>query len=81
MRQTTCLAQRNEVRLTSVAYAWMRLYAGGRATVGDIFLPLCTPACEQSLFKLSSQVPLKQLSDNVFEHLMYYEVPITALLS
>ena len=52
MRQTTCLAQRNEVRLTSVAYAWMRLYVGGRATVGDIFLPLCTPACEQSLFKL-----------------------------
>ena len=27
MRHTTCLAQRNEVRLTSIAYAWLSLYA------------------------------------------------------
>ena len=40
MRQTTCLAQPNEVRLTSVAYAWMRLYAGGRVTVADIFFAI-----------------------------------------
>ena len=27
MRHTTRLAQRNEVRLTSIAYAWLSLYA------------------------------------------------------
>ena len=27
MRHTTCVAQRNEVRLTSIAYAWLSLYA------------------------------------------------------
>ena len=27
MRHTTCLAQRNEVRLMSIAYAWLSLYA------------------------------------------------------
>ena len=27
MRHTTCLAQQNEVRLTSIAYAWLSLYA------------------------------------------------------
>ena len=27
MRHTTCLAQQNEVRLTSIAHAWLSLYA------------------------------------------------------
>ena len=27
MRHTTCLAQRNEARLTSITYAWLSLYA------------------------------------------------------
>ena len=27
MRHTTCLAQQNEVRLTSIAYAWLSLCA------------------------------------------------------
>ena len=27
MHHTTCLAQQNEVRLTSIAYAWLSLYA------------------------------------------------------